>query len=476
MGLIDKIKSSFGHGSPEPISLPDAMVFSQINEEAIARQTNLILKAEENGLNNLPDVNSDTLNATEESIVSAVMSQVRPNLQNYDAHQASYQNTLSGMDPFAMAAQKRGEIDIQKLQLEVKIDQESGNLFLVKQALVQVESEWSSFKEQWGVKTDPSPGLSVKTKWLILFALVFIEAYINSSLIGPYVAGGGLEAFGIAIIFPLVTVIICAYPIGYLMRRFQRPDTFRNKLIAISLIIPLTFLTLTMNLFLAFIREAAENEDDWGLGLTFLKNAFLGDFYPITTPSFLLFIFSTGLFVGAIIDVMKMDHPVPGLLDKLNRRNALHKEYSEKLKKAHDDLIYIQGNSGSQFLGVFDKLASWQINYNRVIDQQIRLSQRMRAYIEHVEDTTNSLLKKYREINISKRSSMPPKYFSSEWKFPMPEYLALPVVDTQEQYSKKLQNAANEIESAQKSLNEAFSKIPGVLKGIDELLLKVGSA
>ncbi len=474
MGLINKIKSSLGQGAPEPIALPDAMVFSQINADAISKKTELNSRAEDNGLREMPDSNSDSLDSTEAAIVAAVMSQVRPNLQNYDAHQASYQNTLAGMDPFAMAAQKRGEIDIQKNQLEVKIDQESGNLYLLKKTLVQVEDEWIAFKEKWGVKTDPSPGLSVKQKWLILIALVVTEAFLNSSLIGPYVAGGGLEAFGIAVIFPLVTLIICAYPIGYLIRRFLRPDTLKSKLTAILLTIPLIFLALTMNLFLAFIREAAENEDDWGLGLTFLKNSFYGDFYPLGTPSFLLFILSTGLFVVAIIDVLKMDHPVPGLLDRLNRRNELHKEYSGKLKKAHDDLIYIQSNSGSQFIGVFDKLASWQINYNRVIDQQIRLSQRMRAYIEHVEDTTNALLKKYREINAVHRTSESPKYFSAEWKFPLPEYLSLPLVDTQEQYSQKLQNAANEIELAQKSLNEAFSKIPAVLKGIDELLLKVG--
>ncbi len=474
MSLIKKIKTSLGQGTPEPIALPDAMVFSQINADAIARQTNLSGKAEENGLKEMPDSNSVSFDSTEESIVAAVMSQVRPNLQNYDAHQASYQNTLAGMDPFSMAAQKRGEIDILKNQLEMKIDQESGNLYLLKQTLVQVEDEWTAFKEMWGVKADPSQHLSLKQKWAILIVLIVAEGFINSSLIGPYVASGYIGGFVLSVFFPIVTLIFCAYPIGYLARRFFRPEASKSKAVAILLTTPLFFIALMMNLLLAYIRQAAEDEDDWELGLTFLKNIFYGDIYPLGTASFLLFIVSTGLFFVAIFDVFKMDHPVPGLLDKLNRRNALHHEYSEKLKKAHGDLINIQNNSGSQFLGVFDKLASWQVNYNRVIDQQIRLSQKMRAYIEHVEDTTNTLLKNYREANIASRSSTPPKYFSSEWKFPMPEYLASPVVDTQEQYSKKLQNAANEIELAQKSLNEAFSKIPGVLKGIDELLLKVG--
>jgi len=147
MSLFDKIKNSLSEGAPEPLVLPDSMVFSALDISAISSRLKIQDRAVENGLRNLPESDAKTFDSVEESIQNVILNEIRPNLQNYDSQQLAYKNRLSSLDPFGLASRYRGEIDLQKNQLKIKIDQESGNLFLVKEALVQIENDCKSFKD-----------------------------------------------------------------------------------------------------------------------------------------------------------------------------------------------------------------------------------------------------------------------------------------------------------------------------------------
>lgn len=473
MNLIDKIKNSLSEGAPTPLVLPDAMVFSALDISAISKRLKISDKAVENGQNNLPPSNAELIDSVEESIQNTVLNEIRPNLQNYDSQQLAYKNRLASLDPFGLASRYRGEIELQKTQLKIKIDQESGNLFLVKEALVQIEEDWKSFKSEWGVKTDPKVGFTLRAKWLFLILMIFAETIMNGFLIGPYVSGGPMEGFTIAVIFPFLTLLFFAYPAGLLLRILFRPKRVINIRYLIFGVAILVGLALILNLFLAYIREAVEIDGEWTSGMGFWLSTLTGDFQPISAASFLLFLFSTALFVMAVIDVYKMDHPVPGLLDKLKDRNDRHEEYRVKLKKAHDELISLQKNTVNDFSGVYDMLNSWQIEYNNIQGHQIKLWQKLQGYVAHIEQSVNSLLKKYREVNSSHRTTEAPEYFKSEWAFPLIEY-KVPIVNINDlSYSERLTKSLQEIELVQKSLNEVFREIPNVLKGIDSLLYEV---
>ena len=118
-----------------------------------------------------------------------------------------------------------------------------------------------------------------------------------------------------------------------------------------------------------------------------------------------------------------MEHSIPGLQQKIESRNKIHNEYISRFKKTHEDLITLQKNSSIDFNQVFNELNSWQIAYNDIVDHQMKLYQKMKAYITHAENVINSLLKQYREINISHRKTPAPEYFNSQWIFPLNEYL-----------------------------------------------------
>jgi hypothetical protein len=216
-----------------------------------------------------------------------------------------------------------------------------------------------------------------------------------------------------------------------------------------------------------------EIDGEWSSGMAFWLSTLTGNFQSLSSASFLLFLFSTALFVLAVIDVYKMDHPVPGLLDKLKDRNDRHKEYRNKLKQAHQEIIALQKDASIDFRGVYDMLNSWQIEYNNIQDHQIKLWQKLQGYIAHIEKVSNAVLKEYREVNSKSRTSPAPAYFKEDWEFPLVDYKLTIVTEANGNYLEKLSKALHEIELVQKSLNDVFGEIPNILKGIDSLLYEV---
>jgi hypothetical protein len=473
MTLLNKIKNSLAQGGSEPITLPDAMVFSALNSDAISTKVDLKKKAEENGLRNVPSESSKNTDSVEDSIITTAMSEVRSHLQNYDSQQAAYQSRLASMDPFALASKFRGNVDIQKNELDMKIEQEQGSFYLLKESLIQLEEQWTSFKMRWNIQSDPVIGISIKTKWIILLLIFIFEVVITAAMIQAYVAGGPLEALAYSLMVPTLTLGIFGYPVGKILRKIQRLGSTSIKIVYALTCLILVASAFILNLFLTYIREAAIEGESFDVAISYLLSTLNGDFYPISAIGILLYLFSCGLYIGAVIDVMYMEHSIPGLQQQIESRNKLHNEYISRLKKTHDDLITLQKDSSIDFNQVFNELNSWQVAYNEIVDHQMKLYQKMKAYITHAENVVNSLLKQYREINISHRQMPAPEYFNSVWKFPLGEYLTEPNFTNQKSYSQKLQNAVSEIEKSQKLLNDSFTKIPKLVQGIDELLIKV---
>jgi len=149
MTLVDKFKEVIGEGAPEPLALPDAMVFSQLDANSLMKRLDVIQKAKNNGLNNQPNTKNIEPDSVEEEIHETVLAEIRSNLQNNDSQQQAYSNRLNFLDFTDSSARIRGEAAFKKNQLKTKIDQEQGDLFLIKRDLVAVEHDWENFKKKW---------------------------------------------------------------------------------------------------------------------------------------------------------------------------------------------------------------------------------------------------------------------------------------------------------------------------------------
>ena len=473
MTMFEKIiKAIFGKIEEELI-LPDAMVFKSLDHNKISVKLDIETKAISNGKLNLPESDSLSLDATEEEIQAEVMRIVGGNLQNYDTQQSAYTHRISSLDPIGLSAKCRGEASFQLNTLRSKMKQESGALYTIKQSLVGIEKDWQNFKNQWGIKSDPNFGVSKSGKFGLLALMILIETVINGALIGPYAEGGPLEGGLIAFMFPVLTLLFCAYPAGNLIRRLFISGTTYKKILFFLIVASLCIFATIMNLFLAYIREAVFSGMEWHQGLDLLIQTLTGNAYPIGAPGVLIFLLSMGLYVAAVFDVFFMDHPVPGLLTKLKQRNEKHKEYAERLKKSHAELLTLQANSIDDYKGIYNQLIAWQIEHNSLKNSQLTLWNRLQAYLEHIEGVTNKLLKAYRENNKLKRTSPAPDYFNEPWLFPLVDYQAPINIEANENYSEKIRVALEEITKSESELNAEFHLMSDLLTGIDALLMDV---
>lgn len=474
MSLIDKIRDGLTKGGVQPIVLPDAMVFPALDGTVISKRLDVGSRGEADGKRNFPPQDAEGLSATEVEIESMVIDQVRPNMQNYGAQQLAYQNRIAALDPFGLSTKFQAEVDLTKTKLSMKLEQERGNLYLVKQQLVSMEEEWERFKREWGIDYEPKLGISFPKKVAVIAVLIFIEALLNGLLIGDYMAGGVPEAFGVAVVFPIVTLLGCAVPTGILFRLYRRPRSKKNPLL---LVLCALFVTsgLLFSLLLAYVRQAVEVGEDWTEGFSYWLQLFHGNIQEIGLVSFLVFMLSTIFYVIALVDVYFMDHLVPGLLDKLKDRNKKHKEYSDRLKPTHDKLIALQEDSVNETAAAINMLQSWKVEHNNILAHQVQLWQKMQHYIKYVESVTNKLLKEYRQKNISCRTLAEPLYFKDEWKYPEIDIKTPIHTEIDTVYTEKLVKAQAEIQASQRSLNKVFSEIPEIISGIDALLVKVNS-
>ena len=473
MTIFEKIIKYFTDDVQEELILPDSMVFNSLNAQEISNRLDIKTKAVSSGKLNLPESDSTSLDVAEEEIQTEVMKIVRGNLQNYDTHQLAYRARISSLDPLGLSSKCKGEASLQINNLRSKIKQESGGLYTVKQSLVEIEEDWQKFKTQWNIKSDPNFGLSKSWKFGILFLMVLAETIINGSLIGPYIEGGLIEGWGLAIIFPILTLLLCAYPAGNLIRRLFVPAKLQVKALYVIIVSVLVVIATIMNLFLAYIRESVGREMEWSEGLNLLITTLSGNPIPIQAQGVLLFLLSVSFFIAALIDVFFMDHPVPGLLERLYQRNEKHREYSERLKNSHKELLNLQSNSVEDYKKIYNELSVWQIEHNNLQEHQIALWSKLQAYINHVENTANKLLKSYREVNKANRTTPPPDYFKDTWVFPLSDYRAHINISFKDNYSEKIKIALNEITKSEIELNSEFQEISNVLTGIDALLMHV---
>lgn len=474
MNILAKFRDALTKDAAQPVTLPDALVFSSLDVHAISKNIDLVQKGKLDGESNIPDSQATTLSATEALVVSSVLNESRANVQNYDAHQRAYQNRIASLDPFSVAAKFRVQVDMLKVELQAEIDQESGKLFLVRQSLMAIEEDWKTFKKKWNIEHEPMIGLSLSAKRWILAGLILVEAVSNSILLRPHMEFGLLEAFVVALIFPVLTLLGAAYPTGVAIRRLLRPGVVKHRILTIIGCLPLILGAIFTNLLLAYIRESAliDGDPERGFEFTIQAITFSGA-PPLSMLSLLMFFFSTLLLVFAIIDVFKMDYVIPGLRDKILHRIEKHQEYSQKLKDAHGRLMALQKSSIGIAKDLLDKLGIWNVEHNQIQDMKLRLWQKLQNYLDHIESITNTLLGQYRQENLATRSDPAPAYFSTLWVYPELS-LRVPIDSERDlQYPEKLKQAQLDIESAQKSLSEVFNQIPGILKGIDGLLHEV---
>lgn len=472
MTFWKKIKNFILGKGEQELVIPDALVFNAINTDEILRKLDVINKATLNGQNNLPPSASTQLDSVEDAIQEEVMNIVRPVLQNYDSQQRAYKERQISLHPSTIVNRFHSEASELILQLKLKINQATNELYLVKDALTSIERDWANFKKEMNVSTDPVVKFSFKQKILFLVALIFVESLINAFMLGELLENGVAQGFAVAIIFPIVTLLFCGSVAGILLRKFYRRKNLFISILYLLGIIIFSVPALLFNLLLAYIRQFMDGNGEWDEGFSAWLDLFSGVIAPLGLSSFLIFVLSTVFFIFAVIDIYKMDHPVPRLLNKFEERNRQHQKYQSTLNEIHAEILNLRQLATQKIGGSHTLFNACQKEYSHVVNEQVGLWNKLQGYIQHVETVMNRIFNVYRETNRKNRISDAPQYFNDRWSFTPIDYKIPIITSDTETYLKAMTDAQQEIKSIQASLTEEFARIPDITSNIDSIILE----
>lgn len=471
MGLFKDFLDSLKDERKEELLLPDALTFPAIDSKKLEGKFNLEEIAKRHGEENYPSSESNDLGAFEAEITEEITKTIRPLQISYTEAMTAYSARISSLDPLGFDAGLRAKSALLKAQIGMTVNQVKGEIFLHANNLKQREKEFLEFKELHGNPADPHLKIKAPTKKAILIALIVFEAVINGLYIGPYLSAGWLEGVGIAIAFPIITLVIFGFMAGISLRKLHAKKLITK---AYSLFfICLSFLGATaINLYLAAIRKTVETSDDGITGAIAIWLEYLNlNFNNINEQGLLLLFLASGFFIVAIYDIYSLDHYIPGYLNAYELRQGAHDNYTKKLTDLNNQLIK-ESNAIKEVAGAYQKLQSWQMEFNNIINNQNQLTRKYKSYIISIEETSNRILKKYREINSHYRSTKSPIYFDTSWK--INEYHAWVLDDTSitRDFQNKLKIVYENIESIQKNISEEIDNTRDILKPIDSILVK----
>ena len=465
MGLIKDFLESLKDQRKEELLLPDALTFPAIDAKKLEIKLSLEDRAKEHGTNNYPKSDATEIGSFEAELTDEVTRTVRPLQVAYTEAMNAYGSRIASLDPLGFDASLRAKAATLRAQIGMTVNQVKGEIFLHANNLRQRENEYKDFKEKEGNPADPHLKFSTKTKVIILISLIIFEAIINGLYIGPYLAAGILEGFGVAIAFPLITLVLFGWVAGVSVRKIHKKNII-YKLTGIVLVLLSIIGATVINLFLAAIRTSVEITDD-GIESAikiWIEYLYL-NFNNMNSQGLLLLLLATGFFIVAVYDIYNFDHHIPGYYKAYKLREAAHSEYSHKLIELSNKLLK-EGNSIKEIAGAYQNLQSWQMEFNNILNNQNQLTRKYRSYIVSIEDTVNRLLKKYRELNEQNRSTASPKYFDTNWQFN--EYLAWILDDAKatSDFQNKLQIVYKNIEEIQKEISLEVDETRDLSEGV----------
>ncbi len=469
MSIITDVLDALKNEKRPELILPDALTFPSIDADALARELDLVAEAKRAASHERPDSTAVDLDAFEKSVVEKVMRLVRPTQQSFSDAMNAYRSRLASLDPLGFDARLRGEAAQHRAKLQMEANQVKGEMFLLAENIRQREAEYLAFKQRYNNPPDPDVRFSSWAKYLFLVVLVVIEAGLNSLFLGPYMPGGQGEGFAWAVAFPFLSIVFFGWTGGTLLRKSEYAPLV-PKLAYLSGVLISIFAALSVNVALAALRAAAEQSEDY-IDITlslWWSYATLQDFPNI--GGVILLAVAMAFFIGALIDMKSLDHPIPGFLAAFTLRQQAHREYKGKMEQLNERLTQAS-QAAHDLTGAFSSLQSWQIEHKNILVNQDTLCQKYNGYVVHVEEAVNSLLRRYREENTRTRTTAEPVYFASRWVFP--ELVQGPV-DSQTavgDFQQKLNVVYKRIEQICQELNDEIRKTGTIIPTIDATVL-----
>ena len=420
--LLDGMRNSY---SPFDESSNE---FIALNKTDAQKNLQIVERAKDNGLSNIPRANSKTKDSIAREIDS-FLSQAVTLAKNKLYNRIRAIDELTGNQSNSDA---KTRIDNEgrnaRTELRTTVKSFAGQLFVIKRKLISGEREFEEFKKinkRIGPARFPENRMKAFSWVFLVFCLeVLLNAYTIGTAHPESFTGAIIETFGFALVNAGVALLM-----GLFTWRYANSIINIKKYTGIFLTLLIIIFIIFINLFFAHYRDALLNLSNMQSDVYIENMLLLGDNArkSITeTPlnlnemkSYLLFVIGSGLALFTAFKAYETDDPYPGYGKIQREQDQLAKQYEILSNTSHNDStdINIDFQENILALSSSDEVSKTAIN-NRINDRKLLIS-KFNSWLDSIEETGGALYEQYREEIIKHRTDDKiPASFIIEYSLP----------------------------------------------------------
>lgn len=388
--------------------------FPPLDAQVMARRLDLEAEAQRQASNGLPLSGSKSLDSVEAKIINELQSEVSQSLTQFEALDISYRERIrdAAMAAGSINVHEGAQGAISKFGQLTKMGVD--RLIPARREVVETEAELLRFRVRHRLERPPIRQGQKSLKIGIILVILLIEATLNGSFLSAGSQQGLLGGVFDASILAAINVAV-AWMSGRLIASLF---SHRNYVLKAFGLVPLVLwlaATFAFNLGVAHYRNAMAADDPTLAAQVALESLLAGPLHLGSVESVQLLIIGLLFSLVAAIDGWCFDDPYPGYGRRHRHNLSAIENYSntssyllEELQEVRDDAA-IAITKATRDLPTLRDLAL-SIHANRQ-----RLHRELEQHFAHVEVVGNTLLRIYRDFNITARSTPAPAYFDGPW-------------------------------------------------------------
>ncbi|QUS38081.1 hypothetical protein RPMA_03840 [Tardiphaga alba] len=465
---ISKLRDLFGQAQ-HPYK-PSTQIFLDLDVDRVARDMRLSELGAERGAADRPDSDVTILDDVEHRIVEnteghkqTAHSIYLEQLHIYDARLTA----LNFEERFAIIRQAAPEA-VGDFGAEAAMGRDE--LFGLRRRLNESEAEREAFRSKHRITR---PGhLSTPGKMIfkigLLAVLFVIEVAVNGSFLAKANQSGILGGLSVAFVFAAFNILV-SYFCGLVPIRLLNHRNWLLKFVGLMSLILYLALAVVLNLALAHVREIPP-DILVDVDREALRRLIEAPFGLHELQSWLLVGIGIVFSVVAMVDGLMTFDPYIGYTALERRWQTANDRYRNAKDELNERLRDIRDDAAEAMNGAERDLAIRRSEYDSLLVNRGRLSQKFVDHQNQIERATNALLQIYREANRRVRSTPAPAHFTTSYVL---DRIPVEPTDRDPDDKERLRRSVDEIQALLtrqvEAVHAAFDAATRSYKEIDEL-------
>jgi hypothetical protein len=437
-----------------------------IDADQLADGLRLVIRAQENAIQELPTTDSTTLDGVEEEVVGSIMAEWNLQRDHLITMLKAYRDRLAELNAASELAQLRLAAASAVVKFRQHKQEARGDLARLRMAYVETRDELAAFRTKHRLNR---PARNPSHRWTtigLLVVMVVIESVMNGLFFAKGsergLIGGVGTAFGISLVNILVCFFLGLIPARYINWRgwFIRSLSFVFTVAGIGAV-------LFVHLFAGHLRDAtAATSEGQAYGIA-VSQIFATPWRLADITSWYLFGLGTLFGLVTLWKGYRHDDPYPQYGELFRRERDASERYNEEHRDFFEELEDVRDETITRFETGIANIPEYVAKSHQVRAARSALIEQFRGYEQLAEQAGNRLLSTYRDANRRHRKTPAPKYFATQWTLPASALSGADILALTTDAPDSVVTDVNATLSELRSLSEE------VLRTYDELLAAV---